>query len=256
MAIVGLGLLGGQASAGESPPPQTQKEKASYAMGVAVGRNIQRQGIELDADALERGLRDALAGQKLAMTDEELRSTMDVLMAEAKQKAREAAKATDRKAAGEAFRAENAKKEGVVTLASGVQYKILEAGDGQTPTDADTVACHYRGALIDGRELESSYKRGKPEKITIARTLPAWREVMKLMPVGSTWQIVVPPELGPVRRGKKARRNNVARNETLVFEIKLLSIEPRRVEAPVKAAGGSPGPATSATAGAPSADGT
>lgn len=122
MAIVGLGLLGGQVSARESRPPETQKEKASYAMGVAVGRNIQRQRIEVDADVLERGVRDALSGQKLAMTDEELRSTMDGLMAEAKRKQREAAaKATDRKAAGEAFRAENAKKEGVVTLASGVQ---------------------------------------------------------------------------------------------------------------------------------------
>jgi FKBP-type peptidyl-prolyl cis-trans isomerase len=240
MAIVGLGLLGGQVTARESPPPETQKEKASYAMGVAVARNIQRRRVEVDANALERGIRDALAGGKLAMTDEELRSTMVALEDEARKQRQVAApSATDRKAAGEAYRAENAKKAGVVTLASGVQYKILEAGHGQTPTEADTVACHYRGTLIDGRELESSHRRGKPAKITIAQTLPAWREVLKLMPVGSTWQVVVPPELGPVGHGR-VRRNNAARNETLVFELELLSIEPRRIEASAKTAGVGP----------------
>ncbi|HEU4382875.1 MAG TPA: FKBP-type peptidyl-prolyl cis-trans isomerase [Anaeromyxobacteraceae bacterium] len=223
IAVFGLGLLAVQASAEENRPPETQKEKMGYAMGVAAARNIQRQPVELDADALAKGFHDALSGGKLLMSDEDLRAAMSDARAELKQKEREAATAKkDRKAAGEAFRAENAKKEGVVTLASGVQYKVLKAGEGKTPDQADTVRCHYRGSSIEGRVFDSSYRRGKPVKIAIAGTSPGWREVLTLMPVGSKWQVVIPPE--PARRGRKSK---LGRDETAVFEIELLAIDPR-----------------------------
>jgi len=228
IAVVGLGLLAAQASAEENPPPKTRKEKVSYAMGVAMAKNIQRQPVEVDVDVLARGLRDALSGGKLLMSEEDLRTAMSDASAELKQKQREAASAkTDRKAEGEAFRAENAKKEGVVTLASGVQYKVLKTGEGKTPDQTDTVRCHYRGSSIEGRVFDSSYRRGKPVNVAIARARAAWREVLTLMPVGSKWQVVVPPEAGHGGRGR-GRKTNLGRGETLVFEIELLAIEPRR----------------------------
>lgn len=227
MAILGLGLLACQVTAKESRPPETPKEKASYAMGVAVAKNIQRQGVEIDRDVLVRGLRDALAGGKLLLGEEELRAALSGAAAEAKQRQLEAASArADRKAAGEAFRTENAKKEGVVTLASGVQYKVLKAGQGRTPGEADTVELHYRGATVDGRVVDSSYRRGKPVRITMARAFPGWKEVLKLMPAGSKWQVVVPPDVGFAARGR-GKKGTVGRQETLVFELELLSVEAR-----------------------------
>jgi len=227
IAVVGLGLLAAQASADEDRPPRTQKEKVSYAMGVAVAKHFQRQAVEVDADVLARGVHDALSGRKLLLSEEELRMATSEAKAELNQKQREAASArkTDRKARGEAFRAENAKKEGVVTLASGVQYKVLKAGDGKAPDRADTVKCHYRGTTIEGRVFDSSYRRGKPARIAIARAHPAWREVLPLMPVGSKWQIVVPPS-GHKGRGQ-GRKTNLGRDETVVFELELLAIERR-----------------------------
>lgn len=228
IAVVGLGLLATQASAEENPPPETQKERVSYAMGVALARNLQRQPVEVDADVLARGLRDAASGGKLLMSEEDLRTAMSDASAERKRKQREAASAkTDRKAAGEVFRAENARKEGVVTLASGVQYKVLKTGEGKTPDETDTVRCHYRGSSIEGRVFDSSYRRGKSVKFPVARARPAWREVLTLMPVGSKWQVVVPPEAGQGGRGR-GRKSSLGRDETLVFEIEVLGIEPRR----------------------------
>lgn len=239
MAAIGIGLLACQVSAKEARPLETQKDKLSYAMGVSVAKNIQRQAAEVDADVLARGLRDGLSGKKLLMSEDEVHAIMREAVAEARRKQREAVLAkADRKAAGEAFRAENAKKEGVVTLASGVQYKVLEAGKGERPTDADVVQCLYRGTSIDGRELDSSSRRGKPARIVLARASPGWKEVLKLMPVGSTWQVVMPPERIPAR-GRKAK---VARKETLVFELQLLAIEPRQsVPAGDKTAAALPG---------------
>jgi FKBP-type peptidyl-prolyl cis-trans isomerase len=238
MVVIGIGLLACPVGAKEDHPLETQKDKLSYAMGVSMAKNIQRQAAEVDGDVLARGLRDGLSGKRLLMSEDEVRATMRDAMAEAKRKQREVATAKpDRKAAGEAFRAENAKKEGVVTLSSGVQYKVLKAGEGKRPTDTDVVQCLYRGTSIEGRELDSSSRRGKPARIRLVRAAPGWKEVLKLMSVGSTWQVVMPPERVPAR-GRKAK---VARNETLVFEIQLLAIEPpRSVQAGEKTASALP----------------
>jgi FKBP-type peptidyl-prolyl cis-trans isomerase len=229
LLAVAIGLLAGDVRPDERRPPDTEKEKekVSYAMGVAVANNIQRHAVEVDVEVLARGVRDALAGRKLLMSEEELRSTMSGVTAALKRKQREAAakRSSDRKAAGEAFRVENASKPGVVTLPSGIQYQVLEVGKGKTPTDADTVTWHYRSTSIDGRVVESSYRRGKPVTVTMARAPPGWKEVLKLMPVGSRWKVVVPPEVGWVARGRE-RKSKVGRKETLVFEIEVLGIDP------------------------------
>jgi UDP-GlcNAc:undecaprenyl-phosphate/decaprenyl-phosphate GlcNAc-1-phosphate transferase len=242
MLVIGSALLAFQVGAAEKPL-ETQKEKVSYAMAVAVAKSVQRQGVEIDAVVFARGLRDALAGGKLLLTEDEMRLAMSGVVAELKRKQVEATKAIEsRKAAGEAFLAENRKKEGVVTLPSGLQYKILTTGEGKTPTEADTVECHYRGTLIDGREFDSSYRRGRPATFRLARVIPGWREALKLMPVGSKWQIFVPPELGYGARGG-GRRSRIGPNETLVFEVYLVAIQP-----PIAPAAPDPKTATAAPA--------
>jgi FKBP-type peptidyl-prolyl cis-trans isomerase len=224
MAVIGIGLLSVHVSAAEKQRPlETQTDKRSYAMAVAVAKSIQRQGVEIDVAVFARGLEDALSGGTLLMTQGELREAMSGVVGELKRKQTESEKT--RKAVARAFLAENGKKEGVVTLPSGLQYEVLKAGEGRRPTDADAVECHYRGTFIDGKEFESSYRRGKPATFTVARVISGWREALKLMPVGSKWRIFVPPELGYGARGG-GRRSKIRPNETLVFEIDLLAIKP------------------------------
>lgn len=133
------------------------------------------------------------------------------------------------KAQGASFLAENSRKEGVVTLPSGLQYKVLRAGHGKVPTDADRVVCHYRGTLVDGTEFDSSYRRGRPATFDLKRLIPGWREALKLMPVGSKWQIFIPPQLAYGERGARGRRRSpgkIGPHATLLFEMELLSVRP------------------------------
>jgi FKBP-type peptidyl-prolyl cis-trans isomerase FklB len=222
MAILGVGLLAAQVSAQEPAVFKTPKDKVSYGLGVGVARNFKRQGIEVDVDLLVKGLRDALSGQKLLLSEDDLRATMMEFQEEMRQKQAQAAKIAteENKKAGEAFLAENQKKEKVVALPSGLQYKILKAGDGKQPTDADTVECQFRATLIDGTEFDSSQRAGKPVNFERRGAIPGWREAMKLMPVGSKWQIFVPPQLAYGERGVGA----IGPNATLLFEVELLSI--------------------------------
>ncbi|MCZ7627527.1 MAG: FKBP-type peptidyl-prolyl cis-trans isomerase [Candidatus Methylomirabilis sp.] len=224
IVVMGLGLLAAQASAEEAPVLKTEKDKMSYGIGAEAGRNFKRLGVEVDTDLLVRGLRDALSGEKLLMTDEEVRATMTAYQAEARQKQAQAARlaAENNKKAGEAFLADNKAKEGVVTLPSGLQYKILKKGDGKTPADADTVECNYRGTLINGTEFDSSYRRGQPATFKVTGVIPGWREALKLMPVGSKWQIFIPPQLA---YGERGAGRDIGPNATLIFEVELLAIK-------------------------------
>lgn len=224
MVVIGIGLVAVRASAGEKAPLDAQKDRVSYAMAVAVAKSIQRQGVDVDVKVFARGLEDTLSGGKLLMTEEEMRQAMAGVMDELKRRKTVATNALEsRKAAGRAFLSENGKKDGVVTLPSGLQYEVLTAGDGKKPTEADTIDCHYRGTLVDGKEFDSSYRRGKPATFRLTRVIPGWREALKLMPVGSKWRVFVPPELGYGARGG-GRRSRVGPNETLVFEVHLLGI--------------------------------
>jgi FKBP-type peptidyl-prolyl cis-trans isomerase FklB len=224
IAIVGCSLLAAQASAEEAPTLKTQKDKLSYGIGVDAGRTVKRLGVEVDTDLLVKGLRDALSGGALLMTDEELRATMTAYQTEAQQKQAQAARlaAENNKKAGEAFLAANKTKEGVVTLPSGLQYKILKKGDGKAPTDADTVECHYRGTLIDGTEFDSSHRRGQPATFKVTGVIAGWKEALKLMPVGSKWQIFISPQLA---YGERGAGRDIGPNATLIFELELLAVK-------------------------------
>lgn len=224
IVVVGLTLLAARASAEEAPVLKTQQDKVSYSIGVEAGRNYKRMGVEVDADLLVKGLRDALSSDKLLMTDEEIRATMTAYQAELRQKQAQATRlaAENNKKAGEAFLTDNKTKEGVVTLPSGLQYKILKVGDGKTPTEADTVECNYRGTLIDGTEFDSSHRRGQPATFKAAGVIPGWKEALKLMPVGSKWQLFVPHQLA---YGERGVGRDIGPNATLIFEVELLAIK-------------------------------
>jgi len=169
-------------------------------------------------------LRDALSGAKLLMTEEDLRATLSAFQTEWKQKRAQALRlpAEENRKAGEAFLAENRSKEGVVTLPSGLQYKVLKAGDGKKPTEADTVECRYRGTLLNGNEFDSTDRAGKPATFKLSGVIPGWKEALQLMPVGSKWQLFIPSQLA---YGEQGSGRYIGPNATLVFEVELLAIK-------------------------------
>lgn len=224
LPIVVIGLLAAQVSTPEPPVPKSQKEKVSYGIGVDVARNFKRLGIDLDLDVLVEGVRDVYAGGSLLMTEEDLRATMTAYQADLREKQLAFLKqaAEDNKKAGDAFLAENRTKEGVVALPSGLQYKVLTPGSGPKPTDADTVEVHYRSTLIDGTEFDSSYRRGQPAAFKVkGGVIPGWTEALLRMPVGSKWQVFVPPQLA---YGERGAGRDIGPNATLIFEVELLAL--------------------------------
>jgi FKBP-type peptidyl-prolyl cis-trans isomerase len=173
---------------------------------------------------LQQGLEDAMAGGKTLLSEDEARATLTEFQADMRKKMQEkmqAAGETNKKEGAE-FLAANKAKEGVVTLPSGLQYKILTAGTGPKPTASDSVVCNYRGTLIDGKEFDSSYKRGQPATFPVSGVIKGWTEALQLMPVGSKWQLVVPSDLA---YGERGQGQDIAPNATLIFEVELLSIQ-------------------------------
>ena len=219
------------ADAGEAPAFKSEKDRLSYALGSNVSNSLRKQSIEVDSDLLIQGFKDATSGGKTLLTEDEVRAILRKLQSElkTKQAALQAEQkrvlAEKNKKDGEAFLAENQSKEGVVILESGLQYKVLKAGDGQKPTADDTVVSHYRGTLIDGTEFDSSYKRNQPATFPLKKVIKGWSEALQLMPVGSKWQLFVPSDLGYGARG--APRGKIGPNATLIFEVELLSIKAR-----------------------------
>jgi FKBP-type peptidyl-prolyl cis-trans isomerase FklB len=203
---------------------KTQKEKASYALGMNIGSGLHRQGVPVDPAVVARGLRDAMAGGKTLLTEDEMKAALTQLQTDVRQaqqaKAQEAGSANRKE--GDAFLAANKSKEGITTLPSGLQYKILTQGNGPKPTATDTVTCNYRGTLISGKEFDSSYKRGQPASFPVSGVIKGWTEALQLMPVGSKWQLFIPPDLAYGSRGAGA---DIGPDETLIFEVELLSIE-------------------------------
>jgi len=203
---------------------KTQKEKISYAIGMNIGTGMHRQSLQIDPNILVRGLKDALAGGKTLMTDEEAKAVMTQLqneMRKAQQEKMQQASAANKKE-GEAFLDANKSKEGVKVLPSGLQYKILKEGSGPKPTASDTVVCNYRGTLIDGKEFDSSYKRGEPATFPVNGVIKGWTEALQLMPVGSKWQLFLPADLAYGDRGAGA---DIGPDATLIFEVELMSIQ-------------------------------
>jgi FKBP-type peptidyl-prolyl cis-trans isomerase FklB len=215
---------------------ETQKDKVSYAVGINLGRGIHKEAVDVDPEILARGLRDGLSDAKPQMTDEEVQATLTELQKQVtarQQELRQQAIEKNKKA-GEAFLASNKDKPGVVVLPSGLQYKILEPGTGPKPAASDSVVCNYRGTLIDGTEFDSSYKRGQPATFPVGQVIKGWTEALQLMPVGSKWQLFIPSDLAYGERGTNG--GPVGPNETLIFEVQLVSIQAK----PQPAAGAQP----------------
>ncbi len=207
-----------------APELKTEKDKLSYAMGMDLGGQLKAHAVNVDPDVFARGLRDALSGGKTLLTDEEAKKVISALQMAMVAKNAEEMKAVGEKnrAEGEAFLAANKSKEGVVAVPSGLQYKVLTAGTGPKPTLEQTVVCHYRGTLIDGKEFDSSYKRGQPATFPVNGVIKGWTEVLQLMPVGSKWQVFIPSELAYGPRGAGA---DIGPHATLIFEIELVGIK-------------------------------
>ncbi|HEX4605684.1 MAG TPA: FKBP-type peptidyl-prolyl cis-trans isomerase [Candidatus Angelobacter sp.] len=228
----------------------TQKQKASYAIGMNWGTGLHKQGIDVDSAALIQGMQDALGGGKTLLTEEEARAALMQLQSEMQAKQQEKAKVEGEagKKEGDAFLAANKGKEGVVTLPSGLQYKILTPGTGAKPTADDSVVCNYKGTLINGTEFDSSYKRGEPATFPVGGVIKGWTEALQLMPVGSKWQLFIPSDLAYGARGTPG--GPIGPNSTLIFEVELLSIKdktPAPDKAPAPAAAPSATPAAAPT---------
>jgi FKBP-type peptidyl-prolyl cis-trans isomerase FklB len=214
-ALLGLSIALSLPAAEESPY-KTTKEKGSYALGMNIGKNFRQNNLEVDMEIFLKAFKDAMSGGKLLMTDEQMREAGMAMQAEARTKSLE-----KNKKDGEAFLEENKKKEGIITTASGLQYKIETKGTGKVPTSNDTVVCHYRGTLIDGTEFDSSYKRGEPTSFPVTGVIKGWTEALLLMPIGSKWKLFIPSGLAYGERGNR----NIAPNSTLQFDIELVSIK-------------------------------
>jgi FKBP-type peptidyl-prolyl cis-trans isomerase FklB len=218
-------LTTGAWAAEEALTLKTDKDRASYAIGVDIGKSFKTQGLEINEPALLQGIKDSLGGKKLLCTDEEAQAALTALQKELRAKREGSMKeaAEKNKKEGEAFLVENKKKEGVKTFPSGLQYKILKAGEGKTPKASDTVKTHYKGTLLDGTEFDSSYKRNEPAVFPVNGVIAGWTEALQSMPVGSKWQLYVPSNLA---YGEGGAGGVIGPNATLVFEVELISIEP------------------------------
>jgi FKBP-type peptidyl-prolyl cis-trans isomerase len=203
---------------------KTPKDKVSYAMGMNIGAGLRKQSIDIDPAILARGLKDSFSNGKTLLTEDEQRAVLTQLQGEMRKKQQEAAlKASEEnKSQGLAYLEANKAKEGVVTLPSGLQYKVLQEGTGPKPVATDQVVCNYRGTLLDGTEFDSSYKRGQPATFPVTGVIKGLTEALQLMPVGSKWQLVIPADLAYGDRGAGPQ---IGPNATLIFEIELISIQ-------------------------------
>jgi len=213
-----------EASSASELKLDTPKNRISYTIGVNIGQDFKSQNMDVDPDLLLMGLKDTLSGKELQLTEEEMVQEIQNFQQEmqVKMAAEMEAKAAENKAAGEAFLAENAKQEGVVVTESGLQYKIIEPGQGDSPGPADVATVHYRGTLIDGTQFDSSYDRGQPASFPVGGVIPGWSEALQLMKPGAKWQLSIPAELA---YGERGAGQDIGPNSTLLFDVELISVE-------------------------------
>ena len=205
------------------PALETTVQKVSYVIGIDLGRNFKGQGIEVDMNLLSQGIRDGMAGGQALLTDDEMREVMTMFQREMMARQEDQMKVLGGKNQADAkkFFAENKGKPGVVTLPSGLQYKVIQAGTGRTPKPTDTVTAHYRGTLLDGTEFDSSYRRGEPAAFPVSGVIGGWTEALQLMKVGAKWQLFIPADLAYGPRGGPPV---IGPNAALIFEVELVSI--------------------------------
>jgi FKBP-type peptidyl-prolyl cis-trans isomerase FklB len=223
VSALALGLIATSVSAEDKPDFSNQKQKVSYAIGVNLGTSFQKEELDIDQKALTQGLADALAG-KPALDPSEVQSTLMKFQQEmmSKQQAKMQVEGEKNLKDGDAFLAANAKKDGIKTTASGLQYKVVKSGTGASPTAADTVKVNYEGTLIDGTVFDSSIKRGEPASFPVNRVIPGWTEALQLMKVGDKWKVFIPAKLA---YGERSPSPTIPPNSTLIFDVELLSIE-------------------------------
>jgi FKBP-type peptidyl-prolyl cis-trans isomerase FklB len=210
-----------------APEMKTTREQASYAIGLNIGRNFKKEGLELNSDALVKGLLDAMTGAKPKFTEEQCRAALEALDREMQQVMADKNKlmSEKNKKEGQAYLTANKAKQGVVTLPSGLQYSVLKAGKGPTPTEKDVVRAHYHGTLIDGKVFDSSVERGEPLVIPVGQVIRGWTEALQKMKVGDKWRLVIPSELA---YGAQNFPPEIGPNAVLIFDIELLGIEPKQ----------------------------
>jgi FKBP-type peptidyl-prolyl cis-trans isomerase FklB len=222
VAVLIISLFTGQAIAAEKAGIKSEKGKRSYSVGYDIGKNIsnnfKQQSLDVDPELFAKGIKDAFSG-KPAMTEEAMKETLMALQKELMTK--RMAQLSQLKKAGDDFLAENRNKPGVVTLPSGLQYKVITEGTGSSPKAGDKVKAHYRGTLIDGSEFDSSYKRGEPIEFESDKVIAGWKEILQLMKEGAKWQVFIPSQLA---YGEQGRPPVIGPNSVLIFEMELISI--------------------------------
>lgn len=204
--------------------PESEEEKLSYSLGVTLGQSLVQDVEELDLDAFRQAIEDVYAGGELAMSEEQMAETLVRFQesAMASRQAQASQIAETNREAGETFLAENADEDGVEITASGLQYKVLESGDGASPSASDSVEVHYEGKLLDGTVFDSSYQRGEPVSFRVNQVIEGWQEALQLMSVGDSWMIYLPSDLA---YGEAGTGGPIGPNETLVFQVELLGID-------------------------------
>ena len=203
---------------------KTQKDKVSYIIGTDIGTTLKKQSIDINTDVLLRGIKDAIAGNKYALNEQEIQEVMTAYRQEmmAKQSEKFAKASEANKKAGETFLEANKKKDSVKVLPSGLQYKVIAEGTGKMPTINDTVTTNYRGMLIDGTEFDNSYKRNEPATFAVKGVIAGWTEALQLMKAGSKWQLFIPPQLA---YGDRGSGQLIGPSATLIFEVDLISVK-------------------------------
>ena len=224
MAVLAVLVIAGIAIAEEPGSLKSEKDKISYIIGLDIGNNLKRQGADVDPDTLLKGMKDALSGNKPLLTENEIREVTTAFRQEMAAKQAEEKKkiAEKNKKEGEAFLEENKKKEGVKTLPSGLQYKVVSEGSGKSPKESDTVTVNYKGTFVDGTEFDSSYKHGEPATFPVNGVIKGWTEALPLMKEGAKWQLFIPSDLA---YGETGAGNVIGPNATLIFEVELISIK-------------------------------
>jgi FKBP-type peptidyl-prolyl cis-trans isomerase FklB len=239
------------AKTGQSKTPaplvlKTDKDKVGYAIGMNIGKSLKRDGVDVDPAILLHAIQDVLGGSKLLLTDQEAQATLTALQTDLrkKQELQQQQLADANKKEGDEFLAANKTKEGVVALPSGLQYKVLQEGTGPKPAATDSVTVNYRGTLLNGTEFDSSYKRGQPATFQVGQIIKGWTEALQLMPVGSKWQLFIPPDLA---YGSRQAGPTIGPNSTLVFEVELVAIQPKAAPPAVPAPATALAPSTPPT---------
>jgi len=213
LTLSALALCSSVSIAAETAAPQSENDKAIYSLGYDLGTELKDHTLELNQELLLQGVKDAIEGNKpLVKTTGRNRALAQI----------RAQRVQHNLEQSQAFLAENAKKDSVVTLDSGLQYRVIKAGEGKSPQATDSVSVNYRATLIDGTELDSSYERGKPSTYKVQKVIRGWREALLMMKEGDKWELYIPPQLG---YGKRGMRNRIPPNSALIYEVELIAVK-------------------------------